>query len=108
MLIGGAGGDTYRFGKGDKITEEANGGIDKVNSDVNHGLASQVERLSLIGTADINGTGNGLANVINGNSGENTLDGRDGSDQLNGKGGNDRLIGGGAATPLTVARGPTS
>jgi Ca2+-binding RTX toxin-like protein len=94
MLVGGAGGDTYRFGKGDKISETANGGIDKVNSDVNHSLASQVERLSLIGTADINGTGNGLANVINGNSGDNTLDGRDGSDQLNGKGGNDRLIGG--------------
>lgn len=97
ILIGGAGGDTYRFGKGDKITEEANGGIDKVNSDVNYGLSSQVERLSLIGTADINGTGNGLANVINGNSGDNTLDGRDGSDQLNGKGGNDRLIGGAGA-----------
>ncbi len=96
-LQGGTGSDTYRYGRGDTITEQANGGTDKVNSDVSYGLAAQVERLNLIGTEDINGTGNGLANLINGNSGDNKLDGRDGNDQLNGKGGEDVLIGGGGS-----------
>ena len=44
--------------------------------------------------ANVDVTGNALANTITGNSGSNTLDGGDGSDTLHGGGGNDVLIGG--------------
>ena len=51
---------------------------------------ANVENLTLTGSANINGTGNGDANVLTGNSGNNTLDGQ---------GGDDTLSGGGAAIP---------
>ncbi len=38
-----------------------------------HLLAAEVERLFLTGTAAINGTGNELANTINGNTANNVL-----------------------------------
>lgn len=44
--------------------------------------------------ANVDVTGNGLANTITGNSGNNTLDGAGGDDILIGGGGNDVLIGG--------------
>jgi Big-like domain-containing protein/VCBS repeat protein/copper-binding protein NosD/peptidase M10/serralysin-like protein/hemolysin type calcium-binding protein len=42
-----------------------------------------------------NGTGNALANIINGNTGDNILSGLGANDTLNGNGGNDTLEGGG-------------
>jgi Ca2+-binding RTX toxin-like protein len=48
----------------------------------------------LTGSANINGTGNALNNVITGNSGNNVLDGGAGNDTLDGGAGNDTLIGG--------------
>ena len=44
--------------------------------------------------ANVDVTGNALANTITGNSGANTLDGAGGDDTLHGGGGNDALIGG--------------
>jgi len=43
---------------------------------------------------NVDGTGNGIANVITGNAGSNTLSGLAGNDQLIGNDGNDTLIGG--------------
>ncbi len=48
-----------------------------------------VENLTLLGTANINGTGNNSANIITGNTGNNSLNGGGGNDTLNGLGGND-------------------
>jgi Ca2+-binding RTX toxin-like protein len=45
--------------------------------------------LVLQGSAGINGTGNGLANSLFGNSGNNILDGGAGADALTGNAGND-------------------
>ena len=43
-------------------------------------LGANVENLTLTGSGNINGTGNGDANVITGNSGNNILDGGAGAD----------------------------
>jgi hypothetical protein len=52
------------------------------------------ENLDLLGSEPIDGTGNDLANVINGNSGNNRLSGGDGNDTLLGNAGQDVLGGG--------------
>ena len=94
-LIGGAGDDTYIVDNvGDIVTEQANEGLDAVQSGVTYTLAANVEKLTLTGTTAINGTGNSLDNVLTGNNGINTLTGGAGNDTLNGGAGNDALIGG--------------
>src|SRR5262245_37027953 len=75
MLIGGTGNDTYVVDNtGDTVTENAGEGTDLVQASVTYMLSANVENLTLTGSADINGTGNSLANIITGNSGNNTLD----------------------------------
>ncbi len=104
LLDGGAGADTMRGGAGndtyvvdnvgDVVVENANQGIDTVNSTISYVLTDNVENLNLLGTSNINGTGNGLANTIIGNRGRNVLDGGAGDDYLDGGAGADTLIGG--------------
>jgi Ca2+-binding RTX toxin-like protein len=94
-LKGGTGDDTYVLTGGtDTITENASEGTDLVQSTVAHTLGSNVENLTLMGSAAINGTGNALGNIIVGNSGANTLAGGDGDDVLSGGAGTDTLQGG--------------
>ncbi|BAB72322.1 S8 family serine peptidase [Anabaena sp. FACHB-709] len=104
-LRGGRGNDTYIVNStGDIVTENANEGIDTVQSSVTYTLGANVENLTLTGTGAINGTGNSLNNTITGNSGNNTLNGDagndfliagNGNDILNGGTGNDTMLGGG-------------
>ncbi len=91
-LAGGLGNDTYIFGKGDKIVEKLAQGIDTIKSAVSTGLASNVEKLVLTGTGNINGTGNGLANTLTGNAGANSLNGLAGNDTLVGGKGADKFV----------------
>ena len=94
-MIGGAGNDIYVVDNtGDVITENANEGTDLVQAGVTYTLAANVENLTLTGTTAINGTGNGLDNVLIGNSAVNTLTGGAGNDTLDGGAGADKLIGG--------------
>jgi Ca2+-binding RTX toxin-like protein len=94
-MLGGTGGDTYTVDHaGDVVEELAGGGSDRVLASVNFTLGAELERLSLTGSTGINGTGNGLANRLDGNAGANSLDGGEGNDALYGLGGNDSLIGG--------------
>ncbi|MBO3762537.1 calcium-binding protein [Ciceribacter sp. L1K22] len=89
-MIGGAGDDTYYVDNaGDVVTERSGGGHDTVDASVSHTLAAYVEDLVLIGSASINGTGNGLANMIVGNAGNNVLNGGGGADTMLGRTGND-------------------
>jgi Ca2+-binding RTX toxin-like protein len=53
---------------------------DTVLSSVSYALPSGVENLTLTGTGNINGTGNGLDNIITANSGNNVLTGGGGND----------------------------
>ena len=94
-LIGGAGNDTYVLANGaDSVTDT--GGIDTITSTITRSLASfgTIENLTLLGTAAINGTGNGLANTITGNAAANMLDGGPATTSSMADCGNDRLIGG--------------
>ncbi|MDE1151955.1 MAG: calcium-binding protein [Micavibrio sp.] len=93
-LTGGLGDDTYIVDSADdNIFENADQGADLVQSTAaSYTLAANVENLTLMGTASINGTGNDRINIILGNSGNNTLDGAGISDAL--PGGLDTLIGG--------------
>jgi Ca2+-binding RTX toxin-like protein len=95
ILIGGLGNDTYVVDDaGDLITEAFNEGVDLVQASVSHTLAANLENLTLTGTANLNGVGNALNNVITGNDGANTLDGADGADTLIGGAASDVLLGG--------------
>ncbi|SDY83443.1 calcium-binding protein [Nitrosomonas sp. Nm33] len=105
-LRGGLGNDTYVVDNADDIiTEFLNQGTDQINSKVTYTLSANVENLTLTGTSAINGTGNGLANVLTGNSAANQLNGGTGNDTLNGGGGNDKLNGGGGNDVLNGGTG---
>ena len=94
-MYGGTGNDSYGVDNtGDKVIENAGEGTDLVYSTITYTLTANVENLTLIGTADLNGTGNELDNVITGNSGVNILYGNAGDDTLVGNFGRDWLYGG--------------
>jgi Ca2+-binding RTX toxin-like protein len=92
-MSGGLGNDTYQVdATGDQVVEAINEGIDLVKSTITYTLPSNVENLALSPPFEdtaIKGTGNGLANTINGNKGDNTLDGGVGNDTLTGGDGKD-------------------
>ncbi len=92
------GNDTYIVDNlGDVVIEDnptPAGGVDTVNSSVDFTLGSGLENLNLIGGGAIDGIGNELNNIINGNGAVNAIDGDGGNDTLNGGGGNDTLFGG--------------
>jgi Ca2+-binding RTX toxin-like protein len=97
-LAGGFGNDVYVVNDpGDTITELANQGRDTVYVNFTYALPANVEVLAadpVSGTADINLTGNVLANSLYGNAGINVLDGGGGNDVLIAYAGDDSLNGG--------------
>ena len=112
-MLGGAGNDTYVVdAAGDRVFETTTavsvinaGGTDTVVSSVTFNLDATagvrfVERLTLSGTANTNGSGNALANTLAGNTGNNALNGGRGNDILLGGAGNDSFV---FSTPLSAA-----
>jgi VCBS repeat-containing protein len=96
VMIGGLGDDSYYIDNlDDTIIELDAQGTDTVYSTVEYSLVgTNLENLTLQGTANLKGTGNDGVNVIFGNAGNNQLDGGLGNDNLNGGEGNDTLSGG--------------
>lgn len=89
VLSGGLGDDLYFVDNAaDSVVEGLGGGVDTVNTNVNHTLAANVDNLVLTGAARV-GTGNALANSITGTIGNDTLDGGTGADTLTGGQGDD-------------------
>ncbi|WP_162917684.1 beta strand repeat-containing protein, partial [Dongia deserti] len=94
-MVGGTGNDTYVVDNAGDVTSENDGeGTDTVQSSIAWALAANIENLTLTGSTAVNGTGNGLDNVLTGNTGANQLSGGAGNDTLNGGTGADTLIGG--------------
>ena len=107
-MTGGEGSDVYVVDNPLDVVIELAGtstGLDTIEASVTYTLSANVENLTQTGTADINGTGNALKNLIIGNSGANTLDGADGHDTINGGDGNDSLIGGAGVDVLKGGTG---
>ncbi|WP_170976422.1 calcium-binding protein [Rhizobium sp. FKL33] len=114
-LLGGEGADQMEGGKGhdafdvsdvgDVVVELAGQGTDLVYSDISYTLTKNVENLTFVSSADIDGVGNSLGNQIVGHSGSNTLKGLAGRDVLLGNSGADRLEGGAEADKLTGGAG---
>jgi len=89
-MLGGLGNDTFYVNQaGDIAYERAGEGNDLVIASVSYTLTANMERLELIGTRNLSGTGNALDNRIFGNVGDNTLDGKTGADIMTGRDGDD-------------------
>ncbi|MEJ1095480.1 MULTISPECIES: calcium-binding protein [unclassified Pseudoxanthomonas] len=95
QMAGGAGDDLYQVDDSlDTVAESAGEGLDRIQSSASYALSSNVEVLELIGSGDIDATGNAAANELVGNSGNNHLQGFGGNDILMGHDGTDLLEGG--------------
>ncbi len=104
ILQGGRGNDVYVIDSAADIIIETSTSatqIDTVQSSVSYALGANLENLTLTGAAVINGTGNGLNNILIGNGAANILNGGMGFDTLTGGLGNDFLIGGAESDRLT-------
>lgn len=114
-LDGGAGIDRMTGGSGDDVyiadnpwdvmIENADEGIDRVESSVSQNLGRNIENLLLTGTKAIDGGGNTLDNSISGNDANNLLRGGAGDDRLFGQGGADQLVGGWGADRMAGGAG---
>lgn len=94
-LVGTDGDDIFVVDHaGDVIVEEDGAGTDLVRASVDFELRDfghSLENLTLTGSADLRGTGNGGDNVLTGNSGDNALNGAWGNDLIYGMAGDDTL-----------------
>jgi Ca2+-binding RTX toxin-like protein len=96
-VSGGDGNDVYYVNSQKIVVVEYTNAVDSkdtVNTTVSYALTSgyDVEKLVLLGTKNINGTGDATDNTIIGNSGANRLSGMQGADTLTGKGGADTFV----------------
>jgi Ca2+-binding RTX toxin-like protein len=105
-MWGGRGNDVYLVDdRNDRVYESRGQGVDTVKASVSYSLAAHVERLTLTGSADLTGSGNGLDNLLTGNRGDNLLKGGAGHDVLRGGAGDDRLKGGAGDDRLSGGSG---
>ena len=111
-LVGGAGNDTFVINKtADVVKDTSATSSNTVESSVSYTLPTDVQYLTLTGTAALSGTGNGLDDLLVGNTGKDTLTGGTGiavieggtagSDLLRASSNQAALVGGGGSSSLT-------
>lgn len=94
-MKGGDGNDYYTVDDvNDVVIEFADQGKDYIYTNITYTLGANLEYLHLYGSANINGFGNSLDNMLTGNSGNNMLYGYSGNDWLRSEGGADTMYGG--------------
>ncbi len=104
-MDGGDGNDIYFVDNvGDLVAEQFTdllGGVDEIRSSVSYSIGDifgsngfAIENITLLGSGNINATGNSINNVLVGNSGANILNGLGGDDTFLGGSGNDIYDGG--------------
>jgi trimeric autotransporter adhesin len=94
ILTGGGGNDAYVVDSATDVIIEAVGGgtMDAVSTSVTYTLSSNVEKLTLTGSAGINGSGSIDNNILLGNGAANVLNGGGGADTMTGYTGNDTYV----------------
>ncbi|TXI17554.1 MAG: calcium-binding protein [Nitrosomonas sp.] len=96
-MNGKDGNDTYVVDNlGDVAIEDFEdpvAGIDTVNASVDFSMSFGINNLNLTGNGAIDGFGNELNNIMNGNGASNEIEGGLGDDTINGRAGNDILKG---------------
>jgi Ca2+-binding RTX toxin-like protein len=94
QLLGGGDDDVYLISDTtDTVVERVEEGIDIVRSSVSYTLGANVENLALLGSGALDGRGNLLENILDGNDADNALFGGLSGDILNGFDGDDSLYG---------------
>ena len=105
VMRGGYGNDTYIVDNSlDQVIESFWAGTDLVKASVNFSLGSNLENLTLTGSAT-QAVGNELDNVLTANDLGNTLSGASGNDTLVGGAGNDLLDGGSGSDLMAGGKG---
>jgi serralysin len=95
FMAGGNGNDRYVVDNAnDRVQETVSGAYDSIFSSVSRGLEANVEAMYMTGIRASWAVGNGLDNMINGNTINNAIAGGAGSDWIWGQAGNDRIVGG--------------
>ncbi|MDZ5461437.1 beta strand repeat-containing protein [Azohydromonas lata] len=112
-LAGGIGNDVYRVENNNTVIRELAGqGTDSVESSITYSLNSTplqyVENLTLLGSVNINATGNANVNRVEGNVGNNIIEGVGGNDTLMGGLGFDTVSYVNAASAVNVYLDQTS
>jgi Ca2+-binding RTX toxin-like protein len=104
VMYGGPANDLYIVDNpGDLVIEKPHEGTDRVKSSVSFVLGENVENLTLTGSDNTDGTGNGRSNTLSGNAGNNMLSGERGDDVLIGGEGFDIYAGGPGADQFVFA-----
>jgi trimeric autotransporter adhesin len=102
-LVGGTGADLFIVnGASDIVTVGGTHGADTIQSSVSYTLPTNVNILSLTGTANLVGTAVNGNNAITGNGGSDTLRAGSGSDTLIAGGAADTLIGGSGTDTFVI------
>jgi Ca2+-binding RTX toxin-like protein len=92
-LVGGTGNDLFVVNNAaDAVTVGSTHGVDTIQASVSYTAAANVANLTLIGSGNLAGTGNTLANVITANSGSDTLIAGTGVATLIGGAGSDTFV----------------
>src|ERR1019366_4198964 len=91
-LIGGTGSDPFVVNNALDLVQATSAGTDVMQASVSYTLPTNVNALTLIGSAALTATGNGVADILTGNSGSDTLTAGSGIATLIGGAGNDTFV----------------